>query len=188
MKEFADFLFQMCFLKKTPRTGYRFLGSGNESVAEHTFGTIAVGLILTKLDPEADPLKVLLLCLFHDLIEARTGDQNYVYKRYVSIDEEKVIEHISKMIPVGVEIAELILEYNNGNSREAKLAHDADQLDLLLILKEQKDLNNPYASDWIDNLLKRLQTPLGKKLGQAILESDHKDWWLKGHDHWWLKE
>ena len=82
----------------------------------------------------------------------------------------------------------MIEEYERGDTREAKLAHDADQLDLLLVLKEKKDLGNRYAEDWIRNLLKRLQTGPGKKLAQAILDSDHTDWWFKGNEHWWVKE
>ena len=188
MKEIADFLFQCNFLKKTPRTGYRFLGSGAESVAEHSFGVMTMGYVLSKLDTEADPLKLLGLCLFHDAVEARTGDQNYVYKRYVKVDHGKAVSHFTRDVEFGSEIAALIEEYERGDTREAKLAHDADQLDLLLVLKEKKDLGNSYAEDWIQNLLKRLQTGPGKKLARAILDSDHNDWWFKGNEHWWVKE
>jgi len=187
VKDIADFLFQLVFLKKTPRTGVRFLGSGKESVAEHCFGSLMVGYVLAKLDTKADPFKLLSMCLFHDALEARTGDQNYVYKRYAELNEAKALEHFIGKIPFGDEVAETVHEYCKGNSREAKLAHDADQLDLLLSLKEQSDLGNPYAGAWIDNLLIRLQTDPGKKLAEAILDSDHTDWWFKGHDHWWIK-
>jgi putative hydrolases of HD superfamily len=188
MKEIADFLFQCNFLKKTPRTGYRFLGSGEESVAEHSFGVMAMGYVLSKLDPEADPLKLLGLCLFHDAVEARTGDQNYVYKRYVKVDHGKAVDHFTRDVEFGPDIAGLIEEYERGDTREARLAHDADQLDLLLVIKEKKDLGNSYAEDWIQNLLKRLQTAPGKKLARAILDADHTDWWFKGNEHWWVKE
>ena len=187
MKRLADFLFQLTFLKKTPRTGYRFLGSGRESVAEHTYGSLAIGYVLAKIDTRADELRLLRLCLFHDAVEARTGDQNYVYKRYLDVDEEKAIDHLVKDTPFGDEVADVITEYEQGKSRESKLAHDADQLDLLLMLKEQSDLNNPYAGKWIENLLLRLKTRAGKQLAQAILDSDHTDWWFKGNEHWWVK-
>ncbi len=187
MKRIADFLFQLAFLKKTPRTGYRFLGSGGESVADHTYGVAVIGYVLAGLDPQADESKVLKLCLFHDAVEARTGDQNYVYKRYVRVDEAKAIKHLTKDAPFGDDVAELIAEYDAGESREARLAHDADQLDLLLVLKEQSDLNNPYAKSWIENLLRRLHTEAGTKLAEAILSSDHTDWWFKGNEHWWVK-
>ena len=39
MKNLANFLFEVGMLKRTPRTGFQFLGSGAESVAEHSFRT-----------------------------------------------------------------------------------------------------------------------------------------------------
>ena len=185
MKKIVDFLFEMSFLKVTPRTGFAFLGSGSESVAEHGFGAVLAGYALSRLDPEADASKVLIMCLFHDALEARTGDHNYVYKRYVTSDEEKALHHLTEKLPFGPEVAEVIREYGEGSSREAQLAHDADQLDLLLSLKKQKDLGNAYAETWIGHLLKRFQTEPGKAIARAVLESDQSDWWFKGHDHWW---
>ena len=60
----ADFLFELGMLKRTPRSGFFFLGSGHESVAEHSFRTAAIGYTLGKLCPEADAAQVALLCLF----------------------------------------------------------------------------------------------------------------------------
>ena len=91
MEEIANFLFEVGMLNKTPRTGFRFLGSGKESVAEHILRTLFIGYSLCKLDPSVDELKVLRMCLVHDLPEARTGDQNYMYKKYVTVDEEKAV-------------------------------------------------------------------------------------------------
>ena len=45
----ADFLFEAGMLRKTPRTGYQFLGSGGESVAEHSFRTAIVGYVLASM-------------------------------------------------------------------------------------------------------------------------------------------
>jgi putative hydrolase of HD superfamily len=188
MEKIANFLFEMSFLKVTPRTGFAFLGSGGESVAEHGFGTMVAGYVLSRLDPEADPGKVMIMCLLHDSLEARTGDQNYVYKRYVAVDEEKALRHLTENIPFGLDVAEIIREYAQNTSHEAKLAHDADQLDLLLSLKKEKDLGNPYAEAWISHLLKRFRTEPGKELARAVLEANYSDWWFKDHDHWWVKK
>jgi putative hydrolases of HD superfamily len=35
MKNIAHFLFELGMLKRTPRSGFQFLGSGTETVAEH---------------------------------------------------------------------------------------------------------------------------------------------------------
>lgn len=43
MESIADFLFEVGMLCKTPRSGYQFLGSGRESVAEHILRTVFIG-------------------------------------------------------------------------------------------------------------------------------------------------
>ena len=57
-------------LKRTPRSGFQFLGSGAESVAEHSFRTAIIGYTLARLDGQADTGRVVQLCLFHDVPEA----------------------------------------------------------------------------------------------------------------------
>ena len=156
MEEIANFLFEVGMLNKTPRTGFRFLGSGKESVAEHILRTIFIGYSLCKLDPAADELKVLRMCLVHDLPEARTGDQNYMYKKYVTVDEEKAVRELTEQLPFGAEIKTVLEEFNEKKTREALLAHDADQLALILQLKECGDLGNQYSQEWLDFAVRRL--------------------------------
>ncbi|MBW1775527.1 MAG: HD domain-containing protein, partial [Deltaproteobacteria bacterium] len=47
MKALINFLFEVGMLKKTPRSGYQFLGTGQESVAEHSFRTAIIGYMLS---------------------------------------------------------------------------------------------------------------------------------------------
>ncbi len=49
-------------------------------MAEHSFRTAMIGYALAQMDEQADVGRVLQLCLFHDIPEARTGDMNYVNK------------------------------------------------------------------------------------------------------------
>jgi len=186
MKELINFLFEVGMLKKTPRTGYQFLGSGKESVAEHTFRMTIIGYLLSQQEPKADPMKTTLMCLFHDLHEARTGDHNYVNKRYVQIDENKAIEDLAKGLPIREEIVSLTLEFTEGKSIEACISRDADQLDLILSLKEQQDLGNPYAREWLHYALKRLQTGSARRMAQEILETDSTEWWFEKNTEWWV--
>ena len=186
MKEFVNFLFEAGMLKKTPRTGYQFLGSGQESVAEHSFRTALIGYLLSHQEPKADAMKTTLMCLFHDLHEARTGDHNYVNKRYVQIDEAKAVEDLAKGLPIKDEIVSLTLEFNEGKSLEACISRDADQLDLILSLKEQQDLGNTYASEWLHYAVKRLQTASARTMAQEILETDSTGWWFEKKTEWWV--
>jgi len=182
----VNFLFEVGMLKKTPRTGYQFLGSGRESVAEHSFRTAVIGYILSLQEPGADPFKTTLMCLFHDLHEARTGDHNYVNKRYVHVDEERAIKDLAESLPFGDEIVSLTKEFNAGDSLEAFLSRDADQLDLIIELKEQEDLGNKYAGEWLHYAVKRLQSQSAKKMAQEILSTDSTDWWFEKKTEWWV--
>lgn len=188
LRRIADLLFEVGMLKRTPRTGYRFLGTGAESVAEHLFSTGFIGYVLAQLDGGVDVFKVVKMCLFHDLPEARTGDQNYVYKKYVQVDEERAAEDLAAGLPFADDVKGLIAEFNAHKTHEAFLSHDADQLALLLQLKEHKDLGNRYADEWLRNNAKRLQTDVAKRLAEAILQTDLSAWWFKEEDEdWWIK-
>ena len=186
MEEIANFLFEVGMLNKTPRTGFRFLGSGSESVAEHILRTLFIGYSLCKLDPAADELKVLRMCLVHDLPEARTGDQNYMYKKYVTVDEEKAVRELTEHLPFGAEIKTVIKEFNEKKTREALLAHDADQLALILQLKEYGALGNQYSQEWLNFAVRRLCTDQGRKLADTIRQTDWTQWWFRDKSDWWV--
>ena len=186
MKEIANFLFEVGMLQKTPRTGFQFLGSGGESVAEHILRTLFIGYTLCKLEPRVDELKVLKLCLFHDRTEARTGDMNYVNKKYVSVDEEKAARELAEALFFGDDIRAMIVEFNEKKSQESLFAHDADQLALIIKLKEYGDLGNKYSGEWIKFAVKRLTTSPARKLADAIVSTDSSEWWFKDKSDWWI--
>ena len=186
MKNIANFLFEAGMLKRTPRTGFQFLGSGAESVAEHIFRTVYIGYTLGRLSGDVDTDRLIKMCLFHDLPEARTGDLNYVNKKYVKADIEKAIEDLAATVPFGAEIKELVEEFERGESPEAMLAHDADQLELILALKEYKDVGNKYADEWLEYAMKRLKTDIARTLAQTILSTDSSLWWFSDKSDWWV--
>jgi len=181
-----QFLFEAGMLKKTPRTGYQFLGSGGESVADHSFRTAVIGYVLGSLETPPDRNKVVLMCLFHDLPEARTGDHNYVNKRYVQADEESALRDQVRDLFCGDEILSLIRDYNEGKSAEAVLSRDADQLDLILELKEQLDAGNTNAREWLAYAVQRLQTEAAQKMAHEILTTHSSDWWFDKKTDWWV--
>jgi putative hydrolase of HD superfamily len=187
MKSIANFLFETGMLKRIQRSGYPFLGSGKESVAEHSFRTTIIGYVLSQADPSVDSHRILLMCLMHDLPEARTGDLNYVNKRYVTADEEKALVDCASDLPFGGEIIDLIREFNEGKTPESRIARDADQLDLILELKEQLDLGNKYAPEWLHFAVQRVQTETAKEMLEAILDTDRTDWWFEKRTELWVK-
>jgi putative hydrolase of HD superfamily len=119
------------------------------------------------------------------MAEARTGDLNYVQKMYVKADEKEAVSDMTRKLPFGEHLAELIEEFNEGRSNEAMLARDADQLSLILELKNLSDLGKPHADKWIPRVLERLCTEAGKMLAEAILSRNQDAWWLKSYREDW---
>jgi len=182
MLRVVDLLFEALMLNRIPRSGYSFLGAGKESVAEHSFSTAFIALILSKLEPEADAARLMAMCLVHDLPESRIGDLNYVQKQYVAADESRAVEHAVAGLPFGSDIQALITEFNAGESLEARLARDADQLSLALNLKALQDIGHTSPAKWIPHVQDRLKTATGKKLMVSILNRDRDSWWLEHYN------
>ena len=177
MKKIADLLFEAKILKEIPRSGYHFLGAGKESVAEHSFSTTFIAYVMSQLLPEVDALKLINMCLVHDLAEARIGDLNTVHKKYVTADENKALEDATAGLSFGHNLVELTQEFKDGRTTEARLARDADQLALILELKELIDIGYEPPKTWIQNVIDRLQTETGKKIGKAVMQTNRDEWW-----------
>jgi putative hydrolase of HD superfamily len=179
MEKIAELLFEARMLKEIPRSGFPFLGAGRESVAEHSFSTAFIAYVLAALTTEANAHRTICMCLLHDLPEARIGDQNTVHKRYVRADEASAFADTVRDLPFGPEWKALLAEFNAGRSMEAKLARDADQISLVLELKNLLDIGYRSPSDWLPNVIARIQTDAGKKVAGAVLETDRDAWWRK---------
>jgi putative hydrolase of HD superfamily len=187
MREVVNLFNEIGMLAQIPRSGFAFLGSGRQSVAEHSFRVSLVAYALARLISEpVDLHKLTMMCLFHDLPEARIGDLNYVQKKYVVPRLDKALDDIAKGSFLGEEIVGWIEEYEQRQSLEAQLAHDADQLELLLMLRQEQELGNPHAADWMDNTCKRLHTEVGKRVAAVIRETASNAWWLvdRSDPHW----
>lgn len=178
MKNIANLLFEAKILKEIPRSGYHFLGIGKESVAEHCFSTAFIAYVMSRMEPEIDALRLIGMCLIHDLPEARIGDLNTVQKNYVDADEAKALHDAIKDLAFGKSLTDIFNEYREGNSMEAKLAHDADQLALILELKDLMDIGYKPPKTWIQNVLNRLETETGQKIAKAVMDTRRDEWWL----------
>jgi len=186
-KETVDFFFEVGMLAKTPRSGFQFLGSGKQSVAEHLNRLVYIGYVLAKLDGVVDTAKVMQMCLFSDLSETRISDLNYVHQKYNQRLEDKANADITAPLPFGADMRETLKEYKVRESRESLLAKDADNLELLLSLKEQYDVGNERAKTWFPSVVGRLKTDLANELAETILQTPSDDWWfLEKEDDWWV--
>lgn len=186
-KKVANFLFEVGILSKTPRSGFHFLGTGNQSVAEHINRVCFIGYAIAQMEEGVDVLKVMKMCLLHDISETRISDLNYVHQKYVDRKEHEAVKDQTDSVPFGKDMFQTISEYEERKSKESMIAKDADNLEWILSLKEEVDKGNKRALEWITPSVKRLKTPYAKKLVNEIMKTDSNDWWFRNKDdEWWV--
>ena len=181
----AGFFFEVGTMRKLMRMHRQMLLTDDmsDSIASHSYRVSMIGWYMAKKE-KVDLYKTVMMCLLHDMAEARTGDHNWVHKRYVKIYEDEIHKEQFGTLPFG-DFKELIDEYKERKSREAIIAKDADILDQFLLLREYEWQGNKEASLWLydgknkdgKKRLARLKTKTAKKLGEAIYKENPSDWW-----------
>jgi putative hydrolase of HD superfamily len=139
--------------------------------------------MLAKLEG-VDPYKVVMMCLLHDVGEIRTGDHNWIHKRYVKIFEDEVLDDQLGSLPF-TELKEFASEYHERESKESLVAKDADLLDQILLLREYQMQGNQEATVWLygkgdaqgNEQLNKLKLQSSKELGKAIYTQEPSAWW-----------
>ncbi len=186
-KQVVHFLYEAGMLAKTPRAYHPFLSQGKQSLADHTSRVAFIAYALGQMAKDVNVERMVLMALFHDFAEARTGDLNYVNQQYVVSDEAKAIGEMTARLPFGADVLKRLTEFKERETRESLLVKDADNLEFILSLKEEQDLGNPRAAKWIPSSIKRLKTPEAQQLGAMILETESDEWWFKAKDDsWWV--
>ena len=150
-------------LKAIPRSGWVSHGvalQDVESVADHSYSTCALAMLLADLEVEkggrVDVERVLRLALLHDLAEALTFDISKSYLEYLGRRgeaikrevEQAAWNHIIKSIPNGSirkNYAKLDSEFNDEETLESKIVHAADSLDILFQVVEYHRKGYPKA-------------------------------------------
>jgi putative hydrolase of HD superfamily len=180
LSNLVNFFFEAGSLRKVARSHRQTLLTNDlsDNIASHSFRVTIIGYFLAKQE-KANSDKVVQMCLFHDISEARCGDQNWVNKKYVKVFEDEIQKDQLKNLPNNKDLNELITEYQERKTLESKLAKDADLLDQILLLKEYAWQGNKEAEDWLkDNQQqKRLSSPVAKKLAIQIIKQKPSDWW-----------
>ncbi len=78
-------------------------------------------------------------------------------------------------------IKDLIDEFNLCETKEARLAKDADQISFILELKKTEDIGAKGPEKWLPHVLKRLKTDIGKQIAQSIMETGWDEWWVNDY-------
>ncbi|HOU75807.1 MAG TPA: HD domain-containing protein [Candidatus Dojkabacteria bacterium] len=150
-----------------------------ESVAEHSQRVTMIAFFLAN-EVGVDVYKTILMAMFHDLVEARTGDLNWHQKSYAKVDEEKAMKSQLKLMGQSSKFVRQTLdEYHERKSLESKVAKDADCLDYFLSLQELALQGNQEALRRIkeDSEKDILHTDVAKELFDLIMKIKPNVWY-----------
>jgi putative hydrolases of HD superfamily len=117
-----------------------------ESVAEHSWRLCVLSWLISKEFPDYNMDKVLIMCLFHDLGEAITGDiPAFLKTQQQENDEVTAIDTILKILDDSTrkELNELFIEMQEQRTKEAKLFKALDKLEAVI------QHNEAPLSSWI---------------------------------------
>ena len=180
MDDIARFLLEMGVLKNVKRSGWWMAGVKDpETVAEHSHRTAIIGYFLAKKEG-ADAERVMKMCLFHDIAEARVNDLHKVGQRYIDHmeTEKKVLEEQFSSLPkdISKELMKLMKEFHEGKTKESIIAKDADYLENAIQAKEYRDAGYKLTEEWMENIRKMLKTNSAKEILDKVSESS-ENWW-----------
>lgn len=181
----ADFLFEVGTMRRLQRMHRQTLlvEDSSDTIASHSYRVALIGWHLAKL-AGADPYKVTMMCLIHDLGEIRSNDHNWVHKRYVKVFDDEIAKDQLGTLPFD-DLLHIANEYEERQSTESLLAKDADIIDQILLLREYEWQGSKEASIWLNGKkndsdskpLDRLKTEVGKNLGETLYTKNPSDWW-----------
>ncbi len=181
-----EFLFEISAMRNMERGWKHQLGMDCANDVEHTFRVMFIALLLARMEGGVDENKVLKMALMHDIDESRTGDAEYVQKRYVSADSERVLKDMFDNTSFDDLRTGVAQEYHARETLEAKIVKDADNIDIDLELRELEDRGSLLPRKWKETTRRlvreeKLYTDSAKKLWDAIWEADPTDWHRKAN-------
>jgi len=185
-EKIVNFLYEIGSLRRIPRSHRQTLmvNDNADNIASHSFRVAIMGFILAKMEG-LDPHKVASMCLLHDLGEIRSGDHNWLHKRYVKVFDDEINKDQLDGLPFS-DLYDLSKEYHTRESKEAIVAKDADLLDQILLLKEYEHQGNREATIWLygkddeedhNKQLPMLKTESAKEIGKNIIKMSPSEWW-----------
>lgn len=173
------FAYEMGVLKRIRRAGWWHVGVRDpESVAEHSLRVAQLAALIASIEG-ADPARASYLGLWHDSQETRIGDMPHSARSYVEVAPN---EHISEDQVAGMpdvvakSILEAVIEYEAGETPEARCAKDADRLECLLQAVEYGEAGYKRVQGWIDSSRSRLTTEFALRLADAAITTSPLAW------------
>ena len=171
-------------LKSVIRTGWKdwqVKKERIESVAEHIYGTQMLALaVYSEYNYNIDIVRVIYMLAVHELGETVIGDYNPfdISKEEKIKIEHEAIHNILKKLSKGIEIENLLLEFDENNTPEAKFAYMCDKMecDIQCKLYDEAgcvDVNNPNVFNNLNEAEQSL-VKAGQKWSELWLNYDQE--------------
>lgn len=140
LKKQIEFILEVDKIKNIFRMTKIHDGSRRENDAEHSWHLTLMAFLLSEYSKEdnIDVLKVMKMCIVHDIVEIDAGD-TFCYDTVGSMDklerEQKAADRIFALLPEdqGMELRELWEEFDAMETPEAKYAAALDRLQPVLL-------------------------------------------------------
>jgi putative hydrolase of HD superfamily len=176
-----NFFAEAGLLKRVKRSGWWVAGIENpETVAEHSFRCAVIGYYLAHCEG-VDPFRVVTMCLFNDIHEARINDLHKMGHYYIDFRdaEKKAFAHQVEGLDTKVKRAleAMRRDYERQLSRDSIVARDADILECLIQAKEYADNGYPVAKTFFKRAPDHLKTVTARRLWKQALSWDSHAWW-----------
>ena len=171
-------------LMNFPRSHQKNLGNTFDTVASHSHHVSIIAYCIARMEnlSHEEAMKSLTMAVFHDLPEARTGDQDFVAKHYGEVDEEKAIKDQFSDLPFTDDLMNLVKEYEDRDTLVAKCAKDADSLEQMYQEWFLMWQGNQMAKTWFESDFKdrvpNFRTKSAKILASQMKDSNPQEWWL----------
>lgn len=183
IKRILHLIEQAGSLMEMPRSHKRTLGTTYDTIASHSHHVAVIAYCLARLEglTHNQAMKALTMGVFHDLAEARTGDMDFIAKHYCSPDEVQAVKDQFSGFSFGSDLQELLEEYEEQKTLEARCAKDADSLEQLyqewvLTWQGNKLAERWYEGDY-NNRVPKMKTESAKKLAYELKKSHPHEWW-----------
>lgn len=181
-KQLANLIYEAANVKRMLRTGWQRLGDNEEGVGEHSFMTAVIAYLLARqingqgeASRQISMEKIMIMSIFHDFHEGRTGEMDKVAKLYMTRHEDKA--NIDIFSDVDAELLTLLNEYEAKQTLEALVVYEANVIAFGVECKILMERGNTHAKEWMDANSLRVRLPESVELMALLAKTDSQDWW-----------
>ncbi len=177
MTKSLKFISELQMMKRKKREGFRTGGVERpNSLAEHSFVVAHLARIIA-FHEGADIDKCIKMALFHDLGEARIGDNDKITKSYCGrqlVEQKKALRDQVSVLSdkLSREMESLFSEKEEGGAKEAIVVQDADWLDAAIQAKTYLEMGYKVFKKWIGDIEEALVTETANKIMEELVEED----------------